>query len=325
MMLTMVKQIAVIIIATTAANTAKAAPRIAYQIDDSAWSTKSSAIYPRKGQQVRLRVEAAADAAVRWYRITAHLPKMYKNANHPWEENPYQWVGFGKIEYQRVELEQFRNQRTIALPLGESALLGDSTYDHADVGTFWFQVEVEHAGKIKSSPGLEANDERGISPGVFRVSVREEDGYLGYLTSFYNVPGLFGSIPYQSGNYIGVDCADVLMAALERWRGKLILKDFNVAGLARSLPKIMELEVVSGQPSEAVAWTKQVQPGDFIAVRFTGKKQYQHIGALYRDANGNGVLDGADLVLHAGPYPLHASRLDEGGFDGHVLILRPKR
>lgn len=53
------------------------------------------------------------------------------------------------------------------------------------------------------------------------------------------------------------------------------------------------------------------------------EKLLANIGALFSDANRNDVLDGDDLVIHAGPQPLHYSHLKEGNFDGHVVILRP--
>lgn len=74
------------------------------------------------------------------------------------------------------------------------------------VGSFWFQVKVNlKDGRTRKSAGIENSDRRGLSPSVFRVSYIEGKDYIGYLTSFYNVPGLFGSVPYQCENYIGVD------------------------------------------------------------------------------------------------------------------------
>jgi hypothetical protein len=51
--------------------------------------------------------------------------------------------------------------------------------------------------------------------------------------------------------------------------------------------------------------------------------QYQHIGVLYSDKNNNGLLDADDLVIHAGPDPLHFSNLGSGEFNGTIVILRP--
>ena len=147
---------------------------------------------------------------------------------------------------------------------------------------------------------------------------------MGYVTSYYNVPGLFGSIPYQSGNYIGADCADVLMAALARWKGTVLTKDYNVAMVVGTMEKRARRTIAAGVPDTLVRWNAQVRPGDLIAVRYEGSKQFQHIGALYRDANANNVLDADDIVLHAGPFPLCTVRLGDGSFDGEVVVLRPE-
>jgi hypothetical protein len=190
-------------------------------------------------------------------------------------------------------------------------------------GSFWFQVEVENRGRFTRSYGIEDNDKRGLNPKVFRVSRRDGKGYVGFLTTFFNVPGLFGSIPYQSHNYIGVDCADVLVAAYGKWKRVRFKKDQCVAGLVTGLPKVVKFKIRDGNPKPRIRWGKRIRPGYLIAVRYPGARSYQHIGALAKDANKNGLLDGADLVLHAGPYPLRYSSLKEGKFDGHVVILKP--
>jgi hypothetical protein len=201
---------------------------------------------------------------------------------------------------------------------------GADRFYHRDVGSFWFQVEVAHQGRVSYSPGIESCDERGLSTKVFRVAVRDGEGYLGYLTSFHNVPGVFGSVTYQSHNYLGVDCADVLMAAYGRWKGKAMEKNYNVAMLVTEWPHVHAFDLDAGTPTPKTRWSDDVRPGDLVAVRYDGARQYQHVGALYRDANANAILDGEDLVLHAGPWPLRASRLKEGNFDGHVVVMRPR-
>ena len=331
-----------------AAGTASPAIVIQSSIDGGRWM-KNTAAYPLKGQKIVLKVNNVPGGTIQWYQIFPDISKIYKNANHPWEKNPYQWAGFAKIIYHKEELNRFRGQwkmqpfetrnsepgtRNIGnavsglkryLPWFRSS--GDksahSGYYHKDVGSFWFQAEVEKDGRISRTPGIEDSDERGLSPKVFRISIRDGKGFTGYLTSFFNVPGLFGSIPYQSSNYIGADCADVLMAAYRKWKGKKSRKDYNVAMLVGKFPKVDEFDLARGMPDKQVKWGKKIRAGDFIAVRYEGRRQYQHIGALFSDANKNGVLDGSDLVIHAGPSPLNHSYLREGGFDGHVMILRP--
>ncbi len=289
-------------------------------IDNGPWE-KQTEVYPLKGQKVLLKTDQITGAQIKWYQIVPDISEIYKNANFPWDKNPYKWIGFAKIKYKRKELKRYRDQWIINPVFTGKSFWG--WYYREDVGSFWIQAVIEKDGKTYSSPGLEDIDHRGLSPKVFRISIREKEGYLGYLTSFFNVPGVFGSVVFQSYNYIGVDCADVLMAAYARWKNEGITKNYNVATLVDSLPQVNEFDIVDGNPTKQVTWLKNLMPGDFIAVRSYGHGQYYHIGAIVSDVNQNGILDKNDLVLHAGPAPLHYSYLKDGGFNGHVVILRP--
>lgn len=287
------------------------------KIDDGPWE-KKKAIYPLKGQKVSLKVNAPNGQSIRWYQILPDISKLYKNANFPWDDNPYKWIGYARIKYFRYELEQFRDQWEISPGFKKFT---DPDYRH-DTGSFWIQVEIYDGKKMMVSPGLKNNDHRGLSPDVFRISIRDGEGYIGYLTSFFNVPGLFGSVTYQSINYIGVDCADALMAAYSLWKNKPLKKNYNVTAVVNDFPVLYKLRLSAGTPSKKVYWDRGIKKGDFIAVKSYGN-QYFHIGALISDANRNGFLDGEDIVLHAGPAPLHYSSLKDGGFDGDVAIVRP--
>lgn len=325
------------------ANTSNAAVVIQSRIDNGAWK-KATAIYPLKGQTITLKVAKVSGATVRWYQIIPDISQMYKNANFPWDKNPYKWVGFGKIDYERKELTHFRNQWQIKpfektdlsknkavgyftnlfpSPKSTSKMISsNSPFYQENVGSFWFQVEIEKRGKIRKSPGIEQSNNQGLSKKVFRVSIRDGKGYLGYVTSFFNVPAIFGSTTYQSNYYIGVDCADLMVAAYSKSKGKRMRKNYNVAMLVNKLKKRTQFELVNGTPNQDIKWGKDVYPGDLIAVKYQGARQYQHIGALYDDVNNNGLLDQNDLVIHAGPYPLQYSYLRSGVFDGHVVILK---
>jgi len=308
------------------------------RVDDGPW-TNSASIYPLKGQKVALRVKRTADSKLRWFSLWPDNSTVYKNANFPWDAEPYKWIGLAKIRYKRQELVSLRDRWEI-YPLEEPAasslleathfsghlptgIVGGSQARVQPFGSFWFQAEVERAGTFARSYGFEDNDNRGLLPGVFRVSVRDGDGYLGFLTSFFNVPGLFGSTPYQSLNYIGVGCADVLVAAYCAWKNVRIKEDHCVASLVGRLPKVAQFALQHGVPQQEIRWGKHVVPGYLIAVKYPGQKGYQHTGALVEDTNRNGLLDDEDLVLHAGPQPLHYVFLKEGKFDGQVVVLKP--
>lgn len=302
------------------------------------WSD-STEIYPLKGQELILKVDRVDGACIRWYQIIPDISIQYKNANFPWEKDPYKWIGWASIRYDIKELVQFQNKWEVR-PFKKSKpgllekvfeALGLSRFGcqrhgrcDGDPGSYWFQAEVVKDGRILRSSDVQPVMKGGLTGDVFRVSMRDGEGYLGYVASFYNVPAVFGSVPKQSNNYIGVDCADVLLAAYRRWRGKLEKKDYNVAMLVNALPRVASFNIKNGMPDKTVSWGTEIMPGDFIAVKFPGRKSYQHIGALHSDVNKNGIFDGGDLVLHAGPAPLHLSRFNSGSFDGHVQVLRPE-
>lgn len=285
---------------------------------------KSAAIYPLKGEKISLRVAQTPGASIHWYRIVPDVGKLYHNAEWPWNPGAYHWLGYEKIGYRRCEMVSLKGRWEID-PFADPACgpTTPSSHFRRDMGSFWFQVEVQGPTGIERSPGLTESDEKGISPRVFRVSIRDGKGYLGYLSAFINVPAVFGSTPYQNANFIGSDCADVLMAAYFLWKGKLPVKDDNVGSVIKRFPAVARFRLSRGAPDKDMAWQEAVRPGDFIAVKYEGARMYQHIGALYKDANGNGRLDAEDWVLHAGPEPLHVSRLADGGFDGEVVVVRP--
>ncbi len=303
-------------------NSSLAAVEIKSRIDKGAW-IRATAIYPLKGQQITLKVNKIHKSTIRWYQIFPDISKIYNNANPPGAKNPYQWAGFDKIDYKRQELKQFTGQWQIQPFEKKQQNAKYSHFYQEDKGSFWFQVEIEKQGKIKKSPGIEKSTHKGLSPKVFRVSIREGKAYLGHLSTYFNVPAIFGSVTYQSKNYIGVDCADVLVAAYAQWKKKPLKKNYNVAMLVNKFPKRVKFKLNNGVPSKKVRWGTDIRPGDLIAVKYFGARQYQHVGALAKDVNNNGILDNKDLVIHAGPVPLHYSDLQEGSFDGQVVILRP--
>jgi hypothetical protein len=298
------------------------AKEISYKIDNGSYKHQY-AIYLKPSQQLSLKFDVKNTKSIRWYQIIPDTSKFYKNANHPWEKNPYKWVGFGKIEYKKVEIETFKNKTEVKL---SSAILKknqpkNNAFYNANLGSFWFEAEATlKSGKVIRSKGLKDITYRGLSTKVLRVSYMASDDYIGYLTTFFNVPGIFGSISYQSKNYIGVDCADVLMAT-SAVMNKKKLKDYNVAMLVAKLKKEAILTISKGNPNKQLRWNKDFQRGDFIAVKYNKNGRYAHIGMLYKDENNNGVLDREDSIINAGPTALNIIKLEKGAFNGTVAIL----
>jgi hypothetical protein len=317
------------------------------QVGNGAWQT-ATAVEVLYGQKVALRISPTPNTMIRWFQIVPDIGVRYNNAVWPWLPNAYQWKGYDQIRYNKVHLKEFDGSRQIELfsldlPASQDEpwaadqdsifsyfkrrLLSPETdkrqFFNKALGSFWYQAEILDGKRTYSTPGIEAIDRRGLSPKVFRLSVRRGNDLLGHLTTYLNVPAVFGSTPYQVKNHIGIDCADVLMAAYAKWKQIPITKDYNVAMLTTKFPVVIKTSIENGRPDSSIRWGRDIRKGDFIAVKYSGSRQYQHIGALYKDQNKNGQLDEADLILHAGPDPLHWSKLAAGQFDGTVVILRP--
>ncbi|HIP26324.1 MAG TPA: hypothetical protein EYG80_01550 [Flavobacteriaceae bacterium] len=84
--------------------------QISNKVDDENYKTSSS-VYLKPTQKLKMRFNVKDAKSIKWYQIIPNTSKFYKNANHPWEKNPYQWSDYGKIEYNRVEIKSFENGR----------------------------------------------------------------------------------------------------------------------------------------------------------------------------------------------------------------------
>jgi hypothetical protein len=303
-----------------------------------AWSSEPVAT-GLSGDAVRLRLASTVpqSASIRWYLVVPDLSRPYNNANPPGSEGAYRWRGMDAIDYYRVHLPALDNQMEVApfshagpLHAGVRAWLKARGASHAarfyhdTIGTFRFEAEIEHRGERWRTPGAADRDHRGISSRVMRVSLGSDNSYLGHLRAYFNVPGVFGSTSAQANGYLGVDCADALMAAFGHHRGKPPIRNYSVAMLVSKARNPRTVDFEQGQVIEpSLRWGKDVRPGDFVAVRYPGARTYQHIGALEADQDGDGLLSAADTVLHAGPWPLTSSRLDSGMFHGRLTLFAP--
>jgi len=310
------------------------------RLGEGRWSSKR-AIATSNGKELSLSVSAKEGASIRWYLVLPDLTRNYANAAPPWETNAYAWTGMDAIGVFQIELAAFRNRAEIRPFDGDAvasaiAALKDSVaasggnlegfeFYHAELGTFWFAADVEIDGRASRTRGAVDVSDRGLSSEVFRAVVRGGETYLDALRGFYNVAGLFGSTTWQASHHVGADCADILMAALAEWQRRPLARNMNVQQLTQILKVVATIDVTNGEPSRTLRFGEEIEEGDFVAVKYEGFRKFVHVGAIAADADGDGVLSPNDLVLHAGPYPLHPTRLVYGAFDGEVKILRPRR
>jgi hypothetical protein len=196
------------------------------------------------------------------------------------------WIGFDELEYFTTELDARGAKLAVsdATPTERDGLRRAG--DEAKLGVMRLAATI----RVGSDERATAAD----VDGAFRYTFRRGDGFLGWLTSFYNVPYLFGSAGKgaraQAERYVGADCADVLVAALRR-AGRRDLEYTSVSGLV-----------------DALEHPRDLRPGDLIALDYVGfdglPGAWDHIVAFVEDRGPGGKPDGKlgpeDLVIDSG-------------------------
>lgn len=256
------------------------------------------------------------------------------------------WLGYDRLEYFATPLAGADGlQLTLqdAAPTEPPVPPRDAA--HKGLGTMRLAATVRSGGKSYSTPGEEDAPKGQIDARVFRYSFRAGDGFIGWLTSFFNVPYLFGSAGddahHQAERYVGADCADVLIAALRR-AGLRRLHYTNVSGVIDAVGRATGPAVVRPCPAEAPACASvsepplrfgvEVFPGDILAVDYIGSgdlpRAWDHIVVLVEDRGPGGTPDGVlgpdDLVLDSGDArALKLAPLAEQG-EVRLIAARPR-
>ena len=169
---------------------------------------------------------------------------------------------------------------------------------------------------------------------AFRYSFRAGDDFLGWLTSFFNVPYVFASAGKgaraQAERYIGADCADILVAAMRRAGWKL--EYTSVSGLIDKLQRIGSPVLLDKSPTP-LRFGRDVRPGDLVALDYVGyadlPREWDHIVVVIEDRGPGGKPDGflgpEDLVADSGSAAgLHYAPLGEQGLI-RIQVLRVRR
>ncbi len=232
------------------------------------------------------------------------------------------WIGFDRLEYFETALAGGGTSRIVRAALPSPGALLASTAPRAEpfvgLGVMHLAATVRLGDVTASTPGAEDAPDGTLAARVFRYSFRSGDDFLGWLTSYFNVPYLFGSAGKgaraQAERYVGADCADVLVAALRRTGRRL---DYTSVGdLVDALPR----------PSGPV------RAGDLYALDYVGfadlPRSWDHIVALVEDRGPDGKPDGKpgpeDLVIDTGNADgLKVAPLAEQG-DVRIMVLRPR-
>ncbi len=258
------------------------------------------------------------DLTIRWVKIEPYMRHPSKG-NDPtvpsylWYTNAYTprspkasegWIDFDKIRYKSTYLPEYRDRWRIPADAHPT----DRRYDlHGGLGLMRYGVEASVSGSTIRSKDESVVNYLGISNDVMKLAVRADNTFCGYVTSFFNVPGLFGSHEKQVENYIGVDCADMLIGAYRKWANS----DFaftGVNGLIEQMNAVGPVHYLTERGTIYVDKEKQVpcrtefQKGDLVTFDYPGTVAgwYDHIGVLYIE-DGDGVISGGDMMIHCGP------------------------
>jgi len=291
-------------------------------------------VQARVGQAVTLRVVGldrrgrftpiAPGARVRWFRVVPHM--QHEDTPPPNEStNQYsnsvlfgprhgQWIGYDGIEYEMVDLGHSRDRIVVdrVTALDDRGEGGEARFGGA--GSVWYAATMDAPnGTTYRTPDADDTDRLGLSSDVMRVSFRADDDYLGWLSTYFHVPNVFGSTGPQADRYVGADCADVLVGA-RRASGTRWMRYTSVGGIA-SVARPVTPVLILGDDGRVrdedgdevrVRWGDAISPGDLFAIDYTTAgaqlpRPWDHIGALLGDADADGVLDGADGLRHMTP------------------------
>jgi hypothetical protein len=217
------------------------------------------------------------------------------------------WRGVDPIGYFETPVQ---GARGLALTVRD-ARPSDRRFDtHGGLGVMRFAARATALGRAVSTPGIETVHPSGVGDDVFRVTFRAGDDFRGWLTTFHNVPNVFGSAGrgthHQTARYVGTDCADVLLGGLRRATGRPY-EFTSVGGLSRLTRTIAEAHLGSDELTDddgqevRLRFGRDVRPGDLVLIDYgvaAIPRPWAHVGVLWDDRSPDGVLGPEDGLAH---------------------------
>lgn len=246
-----------------------------------------------KGKKIDTKPWTYEDATITWYKVEAE-----KSSYNNWD------IGKFIIDlptYKETKIIEGKDWSIIA-----DAKPTDKLKDvNEGLGTMRYKVEVFHNNKTVSTPGKKSINAYGINNDVHRIHFRKDDSFIGWMTSFFNIPYIMGSVAYQVDNYIGIDCADFVIASYNKTGHKLDYTD--VKGLykySNVIAKEKHVKITNDDfyhKGKPLIFGKDVKEGDLLVFDDC------HVGVLYKDkSNPNGEFKGeADGILNQYDIMLH--------------------
>jgi len=269
------------------------------------------------GKSVATKPLADAPAIeLRWNRIEPAVATM-TNGDTPAD------FRFQTIDYRATPIESAAGRASITADVRPTL-----TPDHGrGVGTMRYQLVALQGDRVIASAGPEARRGKGaggVTDAVYRVSIRRDDSYLGYLTEMYGQPYIWASAgisdtSHQSEHLEGSDCADFIIYGSRRMGKQLA---YTWTG---GLPQYTSLLAAGTRAEDGVYRDRKGAPLPFTKVGDLVLFP-RHVGALAVDRGTLGVLDDQDLMMHTlFDSPKEQAIADSGYADTPIELRRFKR
>jgi cell wall-associated NlpC family hydrolase len=236
---------------------------------------------------VTLPMDQAPAAELRWYKVEPTSENLSNTATGRFR--------FETIPYAETEVRAWRSYASAAADVRPTR----TTDRGQGRGTMRYKLVAITANGTLATPGAEARGDRGsgLSDRVHRVSLRRDDGYLGMLDELFGQPYIWASggqpdARHQTERLEGADCADFVVYGMRRMGHRISytwsegLREHGQrlgAGTRRADGVYVD---AAGVPLPFP------RPGDLVLFP-------RHVGALSQDRGVPGVLDSADLMMHA--------------------------
>jgi hypothetical protein len=249
---------------------------------------------------------------LRWNRIEPAVATMTNG------DTPSQFR-FEPIDYRATPIESAAGKPSIPADVRPTL-----TPDYGKgVGTMRYQIIALQDERVIASAGPEARRGKGaggVTDAVFRVSLRRDDTYLGYLTEMYGQPYIWASAGvtdggHQSEHLEGSDCADFVVYGKRRSGAKLA---YTWTG---GLPQYTSLLAAGTRGSDGIYRDRKNAPLPFTKVGDLVLFP-RHVGVLAVDRGTLGVLDDQDLMMHTLFDSPHEQAIGETSYADKPLELR---
>ena len=233
------------------------------------------------------------DVTITWYKVEAE-----KSSYNNWELG---WFSLDTPTYKETKISEGKDWSILA-----DARPAEKIKDvNEGLGTMKYKVEIRYDNKKFSTPGKKSTNFQGVTNEVHKISFRKDDSFIGWLTSFFNLPYIYGNTEYQVENSIGMDCADFVIAAYKKTGHDIpythvtgLYKYSNIIAKEKDVKITGDDFYYKGKP---LVFGKDVKEGDLLIFADS------HVGVLYKDKSdpnskfkgeADGILNKYDLMIH---------------------------